>query len=207
MPTACQKKGRAWIISEKRPCHATSQSVNRRIPAFASIAVSMLTLFSRALSCALNLPKESYVEAAQKDRIAALLAEVQVAILVTQGDQWPTATMQAFAETPDFDLLFIMNDATEKFQNLLKHPHVTVFLDAREKGKVETFEISRLLIQGIASEVERESAEWDAMKDVFLKKSPFEAPFFKFPTLRMMRVRPRRLSYAGADRVTFKAEF
>jgi general stress protein 26 len=154
-----------------------------------------------------RLPKESYVEAAQKDRIAALLAEVQVAILVTQGDQWPTATMQAFAETPEFDLLFIMNDTTEKFQNLLKHPHVTVFLDAREKGKVETFEISRLLIHGVASEIERESAAWDATKAVFLKKSPFEAPFFKFPTLRMMRVRPKRLSYAGADRVSFKAEF
>ncbi len=147
------------------------------------------------------------MEAAQKDRIAALLAEVQVAILVTQGDQWPTATMQAFAETPEFDLLFIMNDATEKFQNLLKHPHVTLFLDAREKGKVETFEISRVLIQGIASEIARDTPEWDAMKAVFLKKSPFEAPFFKYPTLRMMRVRPKRLSYAGADRVTFKAEF
>jgi general stress protein 26 len=155
----------------------------------------------------LNLPKESYVEAAQNERVAALLAEVQVAILVTQGDEWPTATMQAFAETPEFDLLFIMNDATEKFQNLLKHPQVTVFLDAREKGKVESFEISRLLVQGVASEIERDSAEWDAMKSVFLKKSPFEAPFFKFPTLRMMRIRAKRLSYAGADRVAFKAEF
>jgi general stress protein 26 len=147
------------------------------------------------------------VEDSQKERLAALLAEVQVAILVTQGEQWPTATMQAFAETPEFDLLFIMNDATEKFQNLLKHPYVTVFLDAREKGKVETFEISRVLIQGIASEIARDGAEWEAMKDVFLKKSPFEAPFFKYPTLRMMRIRPKRLSYAGADRVTFKAEF
>ena len=147
------------------------------------------------------------MEAAQKDRLAALLAEVQVAILVTQGENWPTATMQAFAETPELDLLFIMNDATEKFQNLLKHPYVTVFLDAREKGKVETFEISRLLIQGVASEIERDSTEWDAMKEIFLKKSPFEAPFFKYPTLRMMRMRPKRLSYAGADRVTFKAEF
>jgi hypothetical protein len=147
------------------------------------------------------------VEDSQRERLAVLLAEVQVAILVTQGEQWPTATMQAFAETPEFDLLFIMNDATEKFQNLLKHPYVTVFLDAREKGKVETFEISRVLIQGIASEIARDSAEWEAMKEVFLKKSPFEAPFFKYPTLRMMRVRPKRLSYAGADRVTFKAEF
>ena len=147
------------------------------------------------------------MEAPQKERIAALLAEVQVAILVTQGEQWPTATMQAFAETPEFDLLFIMNDASEKFQNLLKHPYVTVYLDAREKGKVETFEISRMLIQGVAGEIARDGAEWDPMKDIFLKKSPFEAPFFKYPTLRMMRVRPRRLSYAGADRFAFKAEF
>jgi hypothetical protein len=147
------------------------------------------------------------MEAAQKERLAALLAEVQVAILVTQGEQWPTATMQAFAETPELDLLFIMNDTAEKFQNLLKYPYVTAFLDAREKGKVETFEISRVLIQGIASEVPRDSAEWEASKQIFLKKSPFEAPFFKYPTLRMMRVRPTRLSYAGADRVAFKAEF
>ena len=147
------------------------------------------------------------MEAAQKERLAALLAEVQVAILVTQGDQWPTATMQAFAETPEFDLLFIMNDASEKFQNLLKHPYVSVFLDAREKGKVETFEISRVLIQGVAIEIARDSAEWDSSKEIFLKKSPFEAPFFKYPTLRMMRVKPSRLSYAGADRFTFKAEF
>ncbi|MGC2277248.1 MAG: pyridoxamine 5'-phosphate oxidase family protein, partial [Candidatus Binatus sp.] len=65
------------------------------------------------------------MEAAQKERLAALMAEVKVAILVTQGEQWPTATMQAFAETPEFDLLFIMNDASEKFQNLLKHPQVS----------------------------------------------------------------------------------
>ena len=146
------------------------------------------------------------MEAAQKERLAALLAEVQVAILVTQGDPWPTATMQAFAETPEFDLLFIMNDASEKFQNLLKHPYVTAHLDAREKGKVETFEISRVLIQGIAIEIPRDTPEWESMKELFLKKSPFEAPFFKNPTLRMMRVTPKRLSYVGADRFSFKAE-
>lgn len=146
------------------------------------------------------------METAQRERVAKLLAEVKVAIIVTQGEQWPTATMQAFAETPELDLLFIMNDSTEKFQNLLKHPYVTAYLDARETGKVETFEISRVLIQGVASEVPRDSAEWDASKEIFLKKSPFEAPFFRYPTLRMIRVRPKRLSYAGADRFVFKAE-
>ena len=171
-----------------------------------------LSPMCRSFDCTLEvsaakLQEEHEVEDTEKRTVAALLAEVKVAILVTQGEQWPTATMQAFAETSELDLLFIMNDGSEKFQNLLKHPYVTLYLDAREKGKVETFEISRVLIQGIASEIPRESEEWNAMKEVFLKKSPFEAPFFKYPTLRMIRVRPKRLSYAGADRVTFKAEF
>jgi hypothetical protein len=147
------------------------------------------------------------VEAAQRERLAALLAEVQVAILVTQGEQWPTATMQAFAETAELDLIFIMNDSSEKLQNLLTHPYVTVYVDARERGKIETFEISRVLIQGIASEVACDGPEWEPLKAVLLKKCPFEAPFFKYPTLKMMRVRPRRLSYAGADRFAFRTEF
>jgi general stress protein 26 len=146
------------------------------------------------------------MEPEQKDRLVALLAGEKVAILVTQGEQWPTATMQAFAETAELDLIFIMNDSSEKLQNLLKHPHVTIYVDARERGKVETFEISRVLIQGIASEVARDGPDWEPLKDALLKKCPFEAPFFKYPTLKMMRVRPQRLSYAGADRVNFKAE-
>jgi len=147
------------------------------------------------------------MEAEQKERLAALLAGEKVAILVTQGEQWPTATMQAFAETPELDLLFIMNDSSEKLQNLLKHPYVTVFVDARQRGKIETFEISRLLIQGVASEVARDGPDWEPLKTVLLNKCPFEAPFFKYPTLKMMRVKPTRLSYSGADRVNFRAEF
>ena len=121
------------------------------------------------------------MEAAQKERLAALLAEVQVVILVTQGEKWPTATMQAFAETPELDLLFIMNDATEKFQNLLKHPYVTVFVDAREKGKVETFEISRALIQGVAIEIERDSAAWQAIEGNISEEESFRNAVLQVP--------------------------
>ena len=147
------------------------------------------------------------MEAEQRERLASLLAGEQVAILVTQGEQWPTATMQAFAETPELDLIFIMNDSSEKLQNLLKHPYVTVYVDARARGKIETFEISRVLIQGIASEVARDGPDWEPLQAVLLKKCPFEAPFFKYPTLKMMRVKPSRCSYAGKDRSAFRADF
>jgi hypothetical protein len=43
----------------------------------------------------------------QRQKLAELFAQEHVAVIVTQGEEWPTATLQAFAETPELDLLFI----------------------------------------------------------------------------------------------------
>jgi hypothetical protein len=145
------------------------------------------------------------VDETQKQKLAALLAQEHVAVIVTQGEEWPTATLQAFAETPEFDLLFIMGDTAEKFQNLFKRPKVTVVVDTRDVGDVAKFQISRSVIQGIASEVPK-GAEWDSLKDIFLGKNPFESPFFGNPALRLVRIKPKRISYNGADRQAFKVE-
>lgn len=141
-----------------------------------------------------------------EEKLAALLAQEHVAVLVTQGENWPTANLQAFAETPEFDLLFIMGGNADKYQNLLKHPEATVMVDNRDVGKVPTFEIVRAWMQGIASDVARGSAEGESLKAIFLKKNPFEEPFFKNDGLRMIRIRPSRVSYASGLRDTFKAE-
>jgi Pyridoxamine 5'-phosphate oxidase len=146
------------------------------------------------------------LDATQKEKLAALLSQEHVAVLVTRGEKWPTANMQGFAETPELDLLFIMNADAEKFQNLVKHPEATVLVDNRDVGKVPTFEITRAWIQGLASEVSRGAAEWDSLKALFLKKNPFEEPFFKNDGLRMVRIRPKRVSYANAVRDRFKAD-
>jgi general stress protein 26 len=145
------------------------------------------------------------VEETQRQKLAELFAQEQVAVIVTQGEEWPTATLQAFAETPELDLLFIMGDTAEKFQNLLRRPKVTVIVDTRDEGDVSKFQISRSVVQGIAGEVAK-GVEWDSLKDIFLKKNPFEAPFFANPALRMVRVKFKRISYTGADRLGFKIE-
>src|SRR5258708_1216290 len=137
------------------------------------------------------------VEETQRQKLVELFAQEHVAVLVTQGEEWPTATLQAFAETPELDLLFIMGDTAEKFQNLLRRPQVTVIVDTRDKGDVSKFQISRSVVQGIAGEV---------AKDIFLQKNPFEGAFFANPALRMVRVQSKRISYTGADRLGFKIE-
>ena len=146
------------------------------------------------------------LDATQKEKLTALLGQEHVAVLVTQGEKWPTANMQAFAETPELDLLFIMGGDAEKFENLMKRPEATVLVDNRDVGKVPTFEITRAWMQGVAREISRTSAEWDSLKALFLKKNPFEDPFFKNDGLRMVRIRPKRVSYANALRDRFKAE-
>jgi general stress protein 26 len=150
--------------------------------------------------------QEETVNAEQKQKLLKLFGQEQVAVLITQGDQWPTGTMQAFAETPDLDLLFIMRFSSEKFENLVKHPKVTVLIDTRDVGKVATFEIARASMQGEAIEVPRDTPEWENLKAAFLKKNPFEAPFFGNDTLRMVRVKPKRISYANGIKDTFWIE-
>ena len=119
------------------------------------------------------------LDATQKEKLAALLAQEHVAVLVTQAEPWPTANLQAFAETPELDLLFIMGANVDKYQNLLKQSEATVLVDNRDVGNVPTFEIVRAWMQGRASDVARGSAEWESHKAIFLKKNPFEEPFFK----------------------------
>src|SRR5216684_7036027 len=143
----------------------------------------------------------------QRQKLANLFAKQHLAVLITQGAEWTTGTMQAFAETADLDLLFIMGGDAEKYQNALERPNVTVMVDTRDQGKLETFEITRASIQGVAGEVARGGAEWEKLKVVFLHKNPFEAPFFANDGLRMMRIKPRRVSYASGLKDAFKAEF
>ncbi len=143
----------------------------------------------------------------QRQKLAALLAREHVAVLITQGEDWPGGSMQAFAEDQRLHLIFILGVNSEKFQSLLKHPRATVLVDTRDVGKVETFDITRALIQGIAHEVPRNSEEWESLKAVFLKKNPFEAPFFKGDALRMIRIEPKRFSYADALKEHFRTDF
>lgn len=146
------------------------------------------------------------MDATQKQKLFALLAQQHVAVVSTLGEEWPTTTVQAFAETPEFEMILIMLESAPKFQNLKMRPQVTLHIDNRDKGDITTLQIIRAWIEGIAREVPKGSPEWETSKGVFLKKNPFEAPFFTYDALRMIRVAPKRVSYANGVSDSFKAE-
>ena len=146
------------------------------------------------------------MDAEQKQKLADLCAQQHVAVLTTQGEAWPTAHLQAFGQTDELDLIFIMLADAEKYSNLLTRPQATVVVDNRDTADVSTLQVARATIQGLATEVARDSAEWDELKERFLTKNPFEEPFFGYDSLRMMRLTPKRISYANGLADTFKVE-
>jgi nitroimidazol reductase NimA-like FMN-containing flavoprotein (pyridoxamine 5'-phosphate oxidase superfamily) len=144
------------------------------------------------------------MESAQREKLTALLAQQHLAVIVTHGGEWPTATLQAFAETPELDLLFIMIDTAEKYQNLIKRDQVTVLIDSRHHLEASNLDIVRTVIQGVADEIPFASEAAAPLKALFLKKNPFEEPYFGHPALRLVRIKPVRISYThGKD--AFKA--
>ncbi len=147
------------------------------------------------------------MDTVQRRKIADLFAKENVLVISTQGDAWPTATMQAFAETLEFDIVLIMLDSSVKFQNLLQRPNVALVIDDRDKGDIPTLQVTRVSIRGRAREVERKGAEWKDLQALFLKKNPFEEPFFSYDTLRMVRISPVQISYANGTSEHFTVDF
>ena len=142
----------------------------------------------------------------QRQKLTTLLAQQHLAVITTQGGEWPTATLQAFAETPELDLLFIMIDTAEKYQNLIKHPNVTVLIDSRHNLDPSNLDIVRAVIKGVAADIPFASAEAAPLKALFLAKNPFEEPYFGHPALHLVRIKPIGVSYThGKD--AFKETF
>ena len=131
----------------------------------------------------------------EKQRISELMAEENLLCFTTMGEQWPTATIQAFAHTPELHVALIMQESSDRFQNIMRRPNVSYLIDNREHGDPTKFQVRRLAVRGIAQEVPRGSQEWEQLKALFLEKNPFEAPFFGRDTLRIVRVVPKQLKY------------
>ncbi|HTW89216.1 MAG TPA: hypothetical protein VMD75_14540 [Candidatus Binataceae bacterium] len=141
----------------------------------------------------------------QKKLIAAAMAAEHVAVITTIGDEWATSTLEAFAETPELDIVIILGETTDRFQNVKKRPQVS-FLVTHRYGDVPKFQIQRISGRGIAREVAKESAEWNQLKALFLEKNAFEQPFFGNPALRMLRIKPKTIKYADALNPPFTVE-
>ena len=86
--------------------------------------------------------------------IRELLESQRLAVLSTQGKKQPYSNLVAFAVTPDLQyLIFATTRATRKYDNLSKHPLVSLLIDNRTNETADFAEAAAVTVLGRASEI------------------------------------------------------
>jgi nitroimidazol reductase NimA-like FMN-containing flavoprotein (pyridoxamine 5'-phosphate oxidase superfamily) len=122
------------------------------------------------------------------ERIRHLVRDEPYAILSTQGDGQPYASIVAFAMTDDFRAaVFATPMATRKYRLLTACDRVALLIDNRCKHPDDMMRIEAVTATGRATQVER-GDEFDRWARVLAARHPHLGAFVASPSVALFRV-------------------
>ena len=123
--------------------------------------------------------------------IRELLESQRLAVLSTQGKEQPYSNLVAFAVTPDLQyLIFATTRATRKYDNLSKHPLVSLLMDNRTNETTDFAEAAAVTVLGRASEVQGD--ERSQLIKTYLNRHPYLESFVTSPNCALFAVKVER---------------
>ncbi len=128
------------------------------------------------------------VAAALPERIRHLVRGEPYAILSTQGDNQPYASIVAFAMTEDFrTAVFATPMATRKYRLLTACDRVALLIDNRCKYPEDMMRIEAVTATGRAMQVERGEG-FDTWAHILVGRHPLLEGFIASPSVALFRV-------------------
>jgi len=123
-----------------------------------------------------------------REILRALLEEQALAVLATQNENGPYASLVGFAATPDLrHLLFATTRSTRKHANLVADARASMLIDNRQNDAADFTHAAAATALGIVQEVpEPERATFET---TFLTKHPHLEGFIASPTCAWLRLR------------------
>jgi len=123
-----------------------------------------------------------------KKTIGDLFGSQQLAVLATQQEGQPYASLVAFAATQDLkELLFATARSTRKFTNLTQDSRVSLLVDSRSNRDADIHQAMAVTAIGTAEEAEEMDRGRYLM--IYLAKHPHLEEFVKAPSCALIRVR------------------
>ncbi|MGB9937480.1 MAG: pyridoxamine 5'-phosphate oxidase family protein [Methanobacterium sp.] len=123
-----------------------------------------------------------------KREIKKLLEEEYFAVLSTQGDKQPYASIICFSASPDAkNIIFATPKQTRKFSLLHKQSRVALLIDDRSRNPPSVNRISAVTVTG-KSRILEHGDELSKWKVLLLKKHPYLASFVEAPSTAVIRV-------------------
>lgn len=122
------------------------------------------------------------------ERIERLLDSQKYAVLATQGEEQPYASLVAFAVSEDLSsATFATPITTRKYNLLVECDRVSLFIDNRSEGGEDMMHIQAVTATGRAFELER-GPEWDSWSSLLIDRHPHLDTFVRSPTSALFRI-------------------
>ncbi len=125
------------------------------------------------------------------EQITALFDSQRLAVLSTQNNEQPYASLVAFAAGDDLEqVLFLTPNTTRKYQNLVENPKVAILVNNSLNQAADIYDAVSVTGTGTARVVEK--ADAPGLLALYLKKHPHMKSFSTAPTTALVCVRINR---------------
>ena len=126
-----------------------------------------------------------------KSKISKLFLQQLFAILSTQGADGPHSVIVCFVVSSGLgELFFVTPRSTRKYNNMISHPVVTLFVDNRHNDLQDLQGLTGVEVKGRAEVATAEDRRY--MRDLFLKRFPELDEFYDSPDCALMKIRISR---------------
>jgi heme iron utilization protein len=123
-----------------------------------------------------------------KNDLIKLLRAQPLAVLSTQQDGQPYASLVAFVSNDDLTrLYFATARSTRKFTNIMKDSRVAMFIDNRSNNPADFQQATAVTATGRTAEVAPEKRS--GVLELYLARHPYLKSFVKSPTCALCEVR------------------
>ena len=135
---------------------------------------------------------------AEQQRLAAVIRSQRWSALATQGDDGPEASWAAYVAEAEFaGFLLHLSRLAAHTRNLLRDPRVCLAISEREREDSDPQLLARVMIQGRAAIIPRETADYAAAARCYQERLPDSQPLFGFADFILFRLKPERIRFVG----------
>ena len=145
----------------------------------------------------IELASEESVDPTLPERIRRLIEVERFAVLSTQGDGQPYASLVAFATSDDLSTaVFATPITTRKYHLLVQCDRVALLVDSRSQGEKDMMKIEAFTATGRATRLEP-GKERDRWAGLLTHRHPYLEGFVHSPTSALFRIDIIRYFHVG----------
>ncbi len=132
------------------------------------------------------------------DEVRAFITARRQAVLAVCDDGEPLTAMVAYVVEPGLaGLLIHLSDLSPHKRVLLKHPQCSVLIAELDDGRAEVMSLARVMLQGLATKIEKASSDYAEAQARFLARLPASKIMFELPDFDLFRITPTGGRFIG----------